>query len=285
MITLAPSDAMIEALHGFGVKPTREGDWWVAYHWFCERFGEWKHRASEYDILNGSSKCGCISSEFDALCDRDEPIRRLAYLFCHAKPNWIDLNKRDGTGKPSSYTLFLRHMKIRKWADLAKPITLPGWRPKVFPKSEWFQMKGRTFKKSPNSCHSKATSVFGFSFDLCEREGWLQWVGRICYGYPHDGSSWYVDIPQMRNESLDKFAARIDKTIDGLLVPDEWPDGRRNYEQAWQRFDKALDVLFYDDTNAEGVKALTERLSKPDNRIRLDKVRLAVLRRWVQDAK
>lgn len=287
MITVIPADAMIEALHAFGISPSREGDWWIVYHWFCEQFSAWKHRGDNYAILCGDGKCGCIQNEYDAIRDRQEPIRRLAYLFARLMPGWID---RESRGKPrfDIAARFLTRCGIRTWQGLVKPMRFHGWHPKVFPKSKWFEMQGRTFKTSPNSCHPKATSVFGFTFELCERKGWLQWVGRIEYGYPHDGSSWYVGIPQIRDETLDKFAVRIDETIDGLLVPESWSCGREQYERDWNRTRRAIDDVFNVSDCRLDYDGLTNLFmdvkgsSLQSHRVRLDNRRAALLRRWLR---
>jgi len=283
MVTIVPADAITEALHAFGVQPQREGDWWVAYHWFCEQFSNWKHRGRQYAVLCGRAKCGCLVGEYDPLCDREEPIRRLAYLFAHVKPNWID---RESRGKPrvNFEARFLRHCEIRKWQDLLKSIRFPGWRPKVFPKREWFEMRGRTFKKSPNHYHPKAVSVFRFTFELQERKGWLQWVGRICYGYPHNCSSWYVDIPQIRGEPLDKYATRIDHAIDELLVPEQFDHGRKCYEVDWERTRLAVGKVFGTYDCRLDANGLTDLLMDgyESHPIQLDDHRLATVKRWIR---
>lgn len=281
MITIVPHDAVIECAGGFGVSPAREGDWWAIYQWFCDRLTQWKHRDGNYDILNGRSKSGCTSSEFDPLCDRDAPIRRLGYLFSWVGTNWIE--REEFHGRPGRESRFLSWMKLRKWPDLAKPISIHGRRPKVFPQPEWFEMRGRTLIKSPNEYHPKATIVFGFHLKPVERKGGVRWLGRIEYGYPHGSSSWYIRIPQLRREPLDAFAARIQKTIDGLLVPEPWSHSRKCYEHAWERHHNALDVLFCDDTHSKGgaIHLLADRLAKSDDRIWLNDERFTALRSWI----
>jgi hypothetical protein len=265
MITIVPSDAIILDLGGFASRPYPSVDWWRAYAWFAERLCAWRPQDIKREILDATSGINCHA--FDPLRRVEEPVHRLAYLFKHV--GVAGLNDAH----------FLAHLQRRRWADLAQPIVIPGRRPKDFPRREWFEMKGRTFRQSPNKYHPKATCVQGFGLQLCERKGWLQWVGLINYGYPHEGSSWSVEIPQLRNESLDRFAGRIQKTIGGLLVPDEFPHGRQRREEDWERTHRALRDLFCTDVRFGDDNQLTARMM--ESRVNLNKERLMALKQWI----
>lgn len=200
-----------------------------------------------------------------------EPIRRTRQLLMHAGQN-------DPVGR-----FLRRHCQIPSWAALNRSIIATVQTSDEFPNSEWFQMQGRKFKKSPNSCHAQATSVFGAMLELTG-DGWTVSVE---YGYPHDSSHWFWRVRQAPGERLDDFSARVDAEIEAVMEPDLNPS--RSYsERAWWESYRALKGVFYDKnfTMPDWENKLADAINKIDgssndaHRIRLTKSRLATLKRW-----
>jgi len=281
MISILPSDAIVEELHGFASRYHKPVDWWIAYQWFCERLREYEPRDTPFEILNATSGVGYHST--DRISAIETPRHRLAYLFKLVGVHWT--SRPPGAVRcPSSD--FLAHLNIRNWADLAQPIHIRGRRPHIFPCREWFEMRGRRFRqRGPNRCHPKAIWVHGFSLQF-----WIdrkRWRAAIEYGYPHDSSSWFETLEQDYRQSLDRFAARINTWINEQLEPDERSRGER--ERRWTRVYHAMDNLFYADwcgpeEEIANLLAKVDGTTLTQGRIRLNKARLATLKRWAQRA-
>lgn len=220
------------------------------------------------------------NSQISPLSSKDSARDNLVYLFKHAGG---DFNSGD----------FLRYMGIKNWNDLSKPIAINGWRPKDFPKKDWFLMHGRVFKKSPNSCHKKAKWVMGFKLQFCSY--YKRWQAIITYGYPHDCSSWTVELKQNCRETLDSFAMRIDRWVDDLMVPESnWIHtarlrfndveiwyGKRNSMKDIFRFS---DGLYDDEENVLIDKIMSVKKGGVllDYKIHLNKSRYNTLMRWAK---
>jgi len=175
---------------------------------------------------------------------------------------------------------FLAACGIKRWADLAKPIRLPGW-PRVVP--AFHGVRERRLKKpGPNASHPEA--VFGqrsvIRFDTDRR-----WTFEILYGYSHS-SSWRVSIRQELGESLYRFGQRIPAFVRSLFEERDFPEFRDRENRDYDSLSAAVDALFSDECNGrngEFVRALLAtrepgRVFSP--RIVLTAERLAALRRW-----
>lgn len=270
MIIVLPSDALILTMHGFASRYYPAVDWWMAYEHICRA-------CIKYDcpteILNATSSINNLN--FNPCRKMDSPIERLAYLF-----------KNFGQSGLQDYDKLLRRLKIRSWADLAKPIAIQGRRPKIFPCQEWFEMRGRTFKESPNSCHKDTVWVQGFYLRFCNQN--KRWEAGIDYGSPHDCSSWDIKIYQGIGQSLDDFAEEINKTIDDKLIAESENDSRfrPHREDVWSEKKNAFEELFYDDYKAP--QAITDLLVEKNisafttEKIKLNPHRVTTLKKWIQ---
>lgn len=279
MISILPSDAIIEELHGFPSRYYASVDWWVAYQWFCQRLREWQPRNTAFEILNATSGVGDRSPK--RMSAMSSPLHRLAYLFKLVEVSWTSKPPR---AIPCPSSAFLAHLNICNWSDLAKPIQIHGRRPHVFPCREWFDMRGRFFKRpGPNDCHPDAIWVQGFSLQFHVDK--KRWRAAIEYGYPHDSSSWFEGLMQEYRESLDRFAARINAWLDNRLEPDE--PCREEKERRWNRVYHAMRELFYAEWSGlekemVDLVAQVDGTSLTEGRIRLTKSRLTTLKRWMK---
>ena len=279
MITILPSDAIIDELHGFASRYYEPVDWWLAYQWFCQRLREWQPRNTAFEILNATSGVGDTST--NPLSAMGSPRYRLAYLFKLVGVHWTNKPPR---AIPSPSSDFLRHLNIRYWSDLSKPIQIHGRRPKVFPCREWFDMRGRLFKKpGPNEYSPQAIWVQGFSLQFHINSN--RWRAAIEYGCPHGLSSWDETLDQHDKESLDRFAGRINAWIENKFERDDRLRGEK--ERRWVRAYEAMGNLFYTDY-AGPEEEMADLLAKVDgstlreSRIRLNKARIATLKRWAR---
>jgi hypothetical protein len=267
-----PATALIRSVGPYAWAVTN-AQWFAAYQWFMHRLCEWKKRSRPYEVLNGTSSINNHAP--DPLHSFYEPTRRLAILFAQV-------------GSDSIGADFLRYCRIRKWADLGRPITIALPHTDRFPHASWFEMVGRTFKTSPNDCHPQATWVQNAAVEI-DNNGQL-WGLRVEYGYRHDASSWYHRIPQNLKERLDDFVQRANVEMDALLTPDERGRFRVDDERDWHRSRRALQDLFWDEHSYKpfwehdmadllsGVKGT----SLTANRIVLTPRRMATLKRWAR---
>ena len=122
---------------------------------------------------------------------------------------------------------FLRRIGIRRWADLAKPICLPGRENKWWSGHDRCNVRERLLRKpGPNTCHPGAIYAQRASFCFCRYE--LKWRFILNYGYSHDCSTWQIEVRQ-GTESLQTF---VDRTaaqwLDSVLEPESF-DHERTY--------------------------------------------------------
>jgi len=282
MITIIPSDAIVLAMKGHTVRTYQPVDWWMAYEWFARRLLEWKPNGTPCEVLRATS--GINHRSFSLFWDEAQPVDHLAYLF-----KQVGFGRAAATRQfvPNVRAQFLSRLGIRKWADLAKPIDIHGRRPKVFPRREWFDMEGRTFKEPGlNPCHPKARTLYGVGLRFSAYA--KRWKAQAVYGYPHDSSSWIEEVIQRPRESLDRFAERIDAQLEAWLEPDPGPGLRRERESRWKRVHDAVDNLFWSDCpRAEraiaDILVGVEGASLVSGRIALTPSRLATLKRWARD--
>lgn len=181
---------------------------------------------------------------------------------------------------------FLKQIGIASWSDLENPVIATIQTSTEFPNRDWFKMAGRTFKKSPNSCHAGATSVHRVELEL--KWDATAWAVSVEYGYPHDSSSWHWNIWQKDGERLDAFSARVDAEIEESLTPDLEPH-REYREREWWKTRMALEKVFYDPlTMSEWKDQLADAMSNIEGgslaafRIPLTPRRLATLKKWVK---
>lgn len=244
----------------------------MAYEWICRKLIEWKPESPPYELLNATSSIN--NHGFNNIWKMETPCERIAYLFKHG---WFYLETDP----------FLAYLDINNWGDLAKPIFIKGRRPKEFPNKKWFEMSGRILNYSPNSCHPKATSVQDFTLQFSSYR--KRWRASIHYSYPHDSSSWEINLEQNYKESLDTFAGRIQNWIDKVLKPDLSPGVRQEKEITWSRVYSAMRDLFWDDytiCDAEdqmaNILVKIEGSTLTEGRIILNKQRLATLKKWAK---
>jgi hypothetical protein len=262
-----------DIIRGYG-GPYR-GEALGVWQWFVQRLAEYVPRETPYEWINGTSSIN--NHEPWPTGGEDfwvEPRRRVRELLLRA-------------GQKNRIGLFLRKCQIPSWASLNRSIIATVRTSDNFPNSDWFKMTGRTFKKSPNSCHSGAISVHGVTLELSQ--GGKLWGVRVEYGYPHDSSSWYWRIRQSSAENLDDFVVRVDAEIDAAMVPDTVSD-RQYWERQWWETYKSLRGVFFDEHIGmpEWEKELADAIGKIDgasmsaHRIRLTRSRLATLKRWAK---
>jgi hypothetical protein len=190
------------------------------------------------------------------------------------------------------YSDFLRYCGFKKFNDLSKPIIVTVPHDDEFPKRSWFDLRFRSFKKSPNEFHPQATWIMSIGLKL-SKDG-KTWGLQITYGYKHDSSNWYYYIWQDKKESLGEFVKRCDDEIESLLLPEEKIAQFRAYdERVWQTRRKALDDIFGDSQYLSSIgwdEEIADILLKIDgagvhgHKIPLTKKRLMVLRRWAESA-
>jgi hypothetical protein len=278
MFTILPCDAIIAEMNGFESRLYQPSDWWMTYEHFCRKVLELKNHP--YQCLNNTSSVN--NWNFFPMYDIDQPRKHLAHLFKYII----------GGYSPE----LLKYVGIKKWGDLSKPIAIHGWRPKIFPRCNWFLMDGRQFKGSPNSCHPEAKWVYCFYLVFCSYL--KRWRAVIAYGYKHDSSSWNRILDQDYRETLDDFAIRIDKWIDELLVPEksDWvmeADRRCDEERAWHRKRKAVNDVFWFDYFSSDIyddeqNALIDRIMSDSpagisgRKIIIDSSRYRTLMRWAE---
>ncbi len=284
MFKIFPSDAIVSDMGGFPSRHYPTSDWWMTYEHFCRKFLEWCDTIgkSPYEVMTATSSIN--NGRFYPLHSMKSARDNLVYLFQHAGQ---DYRRAD----------FLRYMGIKNWNDLSKPVAISGWRPEAFPHRDWFFMPGRVFKKSPNSCHKKAKWVMGFSLQFCSYN--KRWRAIITYGYPHDCSSWDVTLEQNHHETLNNFAIRVDKWVEGLMIPEsDWcqkAEQRSRRVGVWYEKRNSLktifrfgDGLYGAEENAltDNIMAIQKGASLLDDRIHLNKSRYGTLARWAKsDAK
>ncbi len=273
MFKILPSDAILTAINGYTSRHYDTVEWWMAYEWFCRRLIEWKANTktnTSYELLNATSSVGNYG--FDSIYDNKTPCERLAYLFKHGW-FWSQANP------------FLSSLNINQWSDLANPISIKGWRPKNFPDSDWFKMRGRIFKESPNECHPQAVFVSAFSLKFESYN--KRWCAYIHYGYEHD-SGWVKRLEQNYRESLDSFAARINEWIERKLKPDLKPSERQWREQNWNRIYLAIREVFYGSICRADVIDHEKKIAdlmvqiQGDAQIEMTPARLATILRWIR---
>lgn len=271
MLQILPSDAILRNGNGSTSKYYSSGDWFMAYEWICRKLIEWKPEGTPYEILNATSSIN--NSRFNNIWKTSTPCERIAYLL---KDGWFH----------SEAHPFLTYLNINNWSDLAKPIFIKGRRPKEFPSLEWFKMSGRILSYSPNSSHKKAAWVQGFSLRFVHWK--KRWCAHIYYGYPHDSSSWEINIEQIYGEFLDTFAKRIQCWIDKVLKPDLDPLARQEKEKTWSRVYSAMRDIFYSTDIYDAEEQIADESVKiqgsavTEGRIILNKQRFATLKRWAK---
>lgn len=249
------------------------------WQWFVLRLIDAKINierwGTPFEYINGTSSINNASPYPICFDDKgDEASRRVRQLLLHA-------GERGGRGK------FLRRIGFPNWASLDRPLIITTQSSREFPNDAWFEMQGRRFKGSPNSCHRQARSVQSAALELCYDA--RRWRLSIEYGYPHDASSWKVNIEQKDGERLDHFRTRVDAEIDSLLLPDPNPGVRRETERDWYEVHRALERAFYDDMS-RGMIDWEDRLSDilvqvksgslAQARIMMTPARLSTLKRW-----
>jgi hypothetical protein len=257
------------------------------WQWFVQRLaesgiGRGRH-STPYEWINGTSSIN--NHEPNPIGGEEfwkEPRRRVVDLLLHT-------GRDDGPGR------FLRkHCGIPSWASLTKPIIVPIQTSDEFPTAEflgpsWFTMGGRTFKKSPNSCHSEATWVQDAELELNDIA--TLWRLKVEYGYPHDSSSWYWRVAQEKGERLDAFAARVNQRIEEAMTPDTNPGVRREKVREWGRTYEALRGVFYEPTYrfCGWEDSLSDEINRidgsslMDSRITLTGRRIATLKKWAKE--
>ncbi|HEG43357.1 MAG TPA: hypothetical protein ENH94_04835 [Phycisphaerales bacterium] len=278
MLIFKPSDAMLGSMGGLPSKYHCEGDWFMAYEWFCRKLIEF---GGAKELMNATSSRSNLS--FDPIRKVNTARDRIAYLLMHG---WYHPQADE----------FLAFLGINKWEDLARPIALKGRRPQGFPNANWFKMRGRVFSYSPNSSHPGATWVQGFHIQFDDYR--KRWSASIEYDYQHGhGSSWTVQIEQKYREHLNSFRERVDVWIEQQLIPEGRKDReRQGREQTWNRIHSAMDDLFYHDFKSDSVldheDQMADILVNADGpsvpslhvgRIRITKSRLATLKRWATE--
>ena len=203
--------------HLAALKRMQRRDYGIPYEWINNTSSI--HNSGPDPISEGSEHCSHVAR------------KRIADLLKHA-------GEKSGRGK------FLSSIGLPSWASLMKPVLVTVQTSDEFPRLDWFQMRGRIFKVSPNSVHPKATWVSGAALKL-QWEG-TRWALVVEYGYPHDGSRWYWNIIQNAGERIDDFAARADAEVEAAMEPDTYPHGRICRERAWNNIYKSLTAAFAD---------------------------------------
>ncbi len=271
MLKFLPSDAILGSLNGFASRYYPDGDWFMAYEWFCRKLMEFRPDDTPFALLNETSSIN--NGNFYRMGIANSPRDRLVYLFKHG---WFHAEAEP----------FLAYLGIKKWADLAKPITIIGRRPKEFPCRKWFEMRGRVLNYSPNKCHKKARWVMGFSLQYARWK--KRWVAQITYGYPHDSSSWEIHLKQNYREFLDTFGKRIQAWIDEIMKADESPGLRLEQVRTWSRVYSAMRDLFYSNNVYDMEEQLADELVKikgstiTEGKIIINPQRLATLKKWAK---
>ena len=281
-----PSAAITDRLNTYsGLSIARQ---FAAYQWYAGKLDAWhesrqkkdRNFRARWEYLNATSSIH--NSEPDPIYGFDAPFKRLAMAFSSAG------DPREGIGD------FLRFCKLKTFADLSKPLIIPVAHTDEFPPRSWFELRGRQFKVSPNSCHPPATWIMSGAVQI-NRRGTL-WKLRIEYGYIHDSSHWFYEIYQDKTETLDKFVVRANSELDSLLVPEsDWMytgSHRLAAERDWQSSYAALRTIFCDHHYQMGdwelkLADLLAGLDGPgisSRRIRLTKTRLRTLENWITES-
>lgn len=271
MLKIKLSDAIL-ADNGWPSRFYPAGDWFMAYEWLCRKIMDFNH--GEFEKLNATSSIN--NSQFNPIYDTDVPCERIAYLCKHGLGFW------GGEVEP-----FLVYLGVRKWADLAKTISITGRRPKEFPHKSWFNISGRQLSYSPNRCHTKAIYVSNFSVQFCHYS--KRWIAHIDYGYLHD-SGWTISIEQNYREHLDSFAVRVNNWLADVLIPEDANEARMRQSQVrdWRRVCDAFKEIFYEsdfpfiETEMTDLLMKVEGTSLTYHRIHLDKSRITTLKKWLK---
>lgn len=249
--------------------------WFAAYQWFVQKLFAYKEKISAdylYEYINGTSSIRNTSP--NVIYNVKEPLRRLRYLI-------------SSTGAKNGHADFLRFCGLKKLSDLNKPITITIPHYDAFPsrdpyKISWFELCGRIFNESQNSCHPQATWVQSSGVQL-NYDGTL-WKLEITYGYKHDSSSWDYNISQSKGESLLTFTRRCNAEIEKLFIPDKrYSMHRLADEREWRKKHDALDNIFYsgDQDAIDWEKSIADTLNNARARkIILTSERLSILKEW-----
>lgn len=288
MIHFRPLDAIKLAAHDYPARYYSDGDYLVIYQYFCRQLlsAVPKGEPPCCEYLNDTSGVSMRGFTPISLCQPHNPpsaqiAQRLSRLFLKADTI------------PTQHP-FLRHLRLRTWRDLARPIPIPGRRPKIFPAPNWAFLRHRWFKKSPHGSHPQARWIKDAQLTFYTSE--TRWVFSLEYGYYRDGSSWHEQIGQASGESLDRFAARVSALLDPLLLPDHsYPSLRQQLDKTWSRIHGAIESLFYSpnwtDVPCDFAEQLTEKLAPCDGavlhagRIPLDPNRYSTIQSWIRDAR
>jgi len=278
MLIFRPSDAIMNVIGGNQTKRYKDGDWWMAYEYFCRKLIEWNPDPSRgspvCEVLNATSSIN--NDTFYEIKDIDGPVKRLAYLF---------------SGRSYRCDAFLKSIGIENWTDLSSPIEIQGRRPKIYPNpimfhgDGWFDIRGRTIKRKFRDKHAKDcyyVQGFGMQFDVYSK----RWVAYIHYGYDRsDGRSrryWKIKMEQNYREFLGSFWGRVDKWIEKVLEPEDDPRERIQDNVEWERRFHAAKELFYDNWLNTDVCEF-ETILADGGQICITNRRLAVLKRWAKD--
>lgn len=253
-IRFRPSDALTEH-DWYGFDPI----WYIAYEDFARQIIK---AGAPFEILNNTSGIGCDS--FSPLCDEKDACTNLANLFRHAGSEWP-------AGK------FLASIGVESQADLDKPIVLLDNRPERIGGA--LSVQGRRLKRpGPNECHPEALEVYRGKLKFQKHD--LRWLYRVNYSYPHDSSSWYIELTQKKGQSLPAFFASIEPWIESVMEPDtEGPNSRLHRLRAWHSAHEALKRLFYFDYDGSDIK-----LTDAWKGIHLDVPgRIEILMKWMEE--
>lgn len=104
----------------------------------------------------------------------------------------------------------------RRWKSQRTGWNLPKTQNTDIPFFRILHLRQRTFVKSPNEYHPKATRIYKTDI-LINAEGKIE--VSITYGYPREGNGWGLQYKQHPNEDGPQALERIANKIETLLIP------------------------------------------------------------------
>ena len=136
---------------------------------------------------------------------------------------------------------FLRSIGYANHGDLLTPMLIPDQRCHL----PTFDVRGRIFKKSHNSCHPDAVVVTHAKLELSPNAECWRYL--MYYDYKHfERSSWCVGIYQKKKQTFREFCEAVTAWQHKLLKPvgpeDRW---RADNLKQWDRLHEALGQVFY----------------------------------------
>ena len=265
MITYRP-DYIVASRFGDSYPAKQPMDFLPLYEHLARKVLDWK---LPFENLIDTSGRGF--SEFEKIASQKDAKTTLAKLFLAV-----------GTGYARGE--FLHRLGIRRWADLAKPIVVPGRPCKTcYVGLVPHVRERRLVEPGPNEYHPCA--IYGQSC-YYQFSGWRQlWRFVLHYGYSHDSSTWTIHIEQGRSESLPTFVDEtVPKWLSEKLVPENWAIPREQRNRDFEQLDPAVEAVFRWDSTKKGITTdLLRDILLDHRKPTLTGPRLSVLRRWIRD--